>query len=140
MLRIRGGLPRPVTPIPHLCWSKFCPSSNDTSFLQRSPALPSHIHSPSPLPFPCSSHVSLYFVSTRSLPSQQSANTLRAAGPLPAFFSQTVCIHRRLAIFVELEESRSLFMATFLQRACRTTPWNVFKIPEAKNISPKPGH
>lgn len=31
-------------------------------------------------------------------------------------------------------------MATFLQRVCWTTPWNVFKIPEAKNISPKPGH
>lgn len=49
------------------------------------------------------------------------------------------CLHPAGAypIFFELEGLRSLCLVKLLQRVCWAAPWNVFRNPEAKNISPK---
>lgn len=124
-------------PIPHFCLSKFYPFSNDILFLQISPV--SHYNTRSfPIVFPYNSHLFLSLWPQLYLPYQQSANTLRVViGPFSAFQAQIVCIQQALTPYFLSWRDWDLCAWLSFCRVCWAAPWNVFRNPEAKNISPK---
>lgn len=72
------------------------------------------------------------------LPYQQSANTLRVViGPFSAFQAQIVCIQQALTPYFLSWRDWDLCAWLSFCRVCWAAPWNVFRNPEAKNISPK---